>query len=253
VDFRSPQLDVPLKDARWEIFLPPDHAYSGFKGSMTLETTEVAAMAQDFTRAEYERQEVLNFETKKAEAASNLKSVRKKLAQGQVRDAMEEFNSARVMLGKDEANAQEVKALEGELNRVQGSNLIQAQRAYAVGNAARFGEQTGAVAVQAPAQQQAKEVDYETDVAQRQVEVLQKAQAVAVSRVQPLRVNLPTRGLRHAFTQVLQTEVNKPLTVSLYAASTRETGWFKLVLLWGGGFLALWIVAAFAASRRREA
>ena len=76
---------------------------------------------------------------------------------------------------------------------------------------------------------------------------MQKAQAVAVARVTPLRVNLPTRGLRHSFVQVLQTEVNKPLTITLSAANDRHIGWLRTTLLWAGVFLVLWLIAAVAA------
>src|SRR5262249_50921669 len=57
VDLVSPRLDVPLKDAHWELFLPPDFAYNHFGGSMTYERADLAPIALDFTLAEYKRQE----------------------------------------------------------------------------------------------------------------------------------------------------------------------------------------------------
>jgi hypothetical protein len=68
-----------------------------------------------------------------------------------------------------------------------------------------------------------------------------------------LRVSLPTRGLRHSFAQVLQTELNKPLTITMTAANDRQTGWFKQIAMWSSGFLALWIIAAVAVARRQTA
>ena len=35
IGFMSPKFDVPLKNARWEIYLPPDYAYQNFQGTMT--------------------------------------------------------------------------------------------------------------------------------------------------------------------------------------------------------------------------
>jgi hypothetical protein len=87
-------------------------------------------------------------------------------------------------------------------------------------------------------------VQYDADAAERQWGALQKAQEVKVTKVQPLRANLPTRGQRHSFTQVLQTEVNKPMTVQFTAANTREGGWFKRGLYLAGAFLVLWIGVA---------
>ena len=42
------------------------------------------------------------------------------------------------------------------------------------------------------------------------------------AKVQPLHVNLPIRGIRRVFTQVLQTEVNKPMTIQMVAASSKR-------------------------------
>ena len=99
-------------------------------------------------------------------------------------------------------------------------NLIQAQRKYTFDNASRF---SGKGAVQLPAQQAAQQaaeqVNYDVEAAQQQWGALQRAQSVTVAKVQPLRANLPTRGQRHVFAQVLQTEVNKPMTIQFTAAA----------------------------------
>jgi hypothetical protein len=92
--------------------------------------------------------------------------------------------------------------------------------------------------------------DQDKLVAERQVAQLQRAQAVAVARLSPLRVSLPTRGLRHSFVQVLQTEINKPLTITMNAANDRKMGWFKKASLWSGGFVCLWVIAAVFVTRR---
>ena len=81
---------------------------------------------------------------------------------------------------------------------------------------------------------------------------LQKAQEVTVARVQPLRANLPTRGQRHVFAQVLQTEVNKPMTIQFSAANTKAGGWFRRILYVACGFVLLWIFAAVVLRRPPE-
>jgi hypothetical protein len=72
--------------------------------------------------------------------------------------------------------------------------------------------------------------------------------------VRPLRVNLPTRGLRHSFAQVLQAEPGKPMTVSFIAENAMTVNWPKRVATGLAGFLALWVVVAFVSGRvsRRE-
>jgi len=94
--------------------------------------------------------------------------------------------------------------------------------------------------------------NYDVKVAEQQVAQLQKAQAVAVTRATPLRVNLPTRGLRHSFSQVLQIEQDKPLTIRFNASNDRQMGWTKTFALWAAGFAGVWILAAFAVSLRKE-
>jgi hypothetical protein len=111
------------------------------------------------------------------------------------------------------------------VDRLQANNLLQQNRVYNNGNVVL-------------AQQSAK--SEEAAVALQQWSKLAQSQQVAVARVRPLRVNLPTRGLHHGFTQVLQTQVDKPLSIQFTAANTRSGGLFRdmfdglllLILLW---------------------
>ena len=67
--------------------------------------------------------------------------------------------------------------------------------------------------------------------------------------MRPLRVNLPTRGIRHSFTQVLQTESGKPMTVSFAAGNTRSVNWPKRISLGLAGFLGMWVVVTLVVNR----
>jgi hypothetical protein len=73
---------------------------------------------------------------------------------------------------------------------------------------------------------------------------LVRAQEVSATKVRPLHVNLPLRGLRYAFTQVLQTEENKPMTIELSAVNTKAGNWLKRAGMGLAGFLALWGLVA---------
>ena len=62
------------------------------------------------------------------------------------------------------------------------------------------------------------------------------------------------RGLHHAFTQVLQTEVNKALTIQFSAANTQTGGLFRHTLAWGLALVVLWVIVKLLLSRQpREA
>ena len=100
--------------------------------------------------------------------------------------------------------------------------------------------------------QVADQVTYDSEVAEKQWGALQRAQEVTVAKVQPLRANLPTRGLRHSFSQVLQTEVGKEMTIRFAAENTKQMGWFKQVIYFGAGFLALWILMSLVANREPQ-
>ncbi len=128
--------------------------------------------------------------------------------------------------------------------------FIQAQRNYVFLNNARLGLESSDLATeQAPDASK----DYDTRVAEQQVAQLQKVQALAETRVAPLRVNLPTRGLRFSFVQALQTEPNKPLTIRLHARSERDRGWFRTAALSLGGFVLVWGLATVALALRNSA
>lgn len=251
VKLETPKLDVPLKNARWDLYLPPDYDYTKFGGSMSYEAA-AAPVVQVYSSSDYQRQEQEKKVAKKSEVLSFLSSARRSLSEGKLKGANEEFNSA-VRLNRDEGDAaalREVEQLKKDLSRVQSSNLIQAQRAYTEDNVRRY---AGKDVVNAPAEndmkQLADQVAYDSEVAEQQWGVLQRAQEVTVAKVQPLRANLPTRGQRHSFSQVLQTEVGKEMTIRFAAANTKHIGWFKQTIYFVGGFLALWILVSLVASR----
>jgi hypothetical protein len=58
--------------------------------------------------------------------------------------------------------------------------------------------------------------------------------------------------VRYTFTQVLQTELNKPLTIELAAKNAKLPNWTQRIAFSGLAFVALWLVVAFV-GRRREA
>lgn len=247
VQLDSPWLDLPLKDARWELFVPPDYSYRKFAGTMSYESAELVAVSQDFTFAEYQRQEQSKQASFEARAVDFLQRARTEFATGNLDKAtqLKGFKGAQI---RDQQAAAELKRLEADVNRAQSSQLIEAQRNYVFLNDARLGSERGDLrAEQAPDLSK----DYDARVAEQQVAQLQKAQALTETRVAPLRVNLPTRGLRYSFVQALQTEPNKPLTIRLHARNERERGWVAAAALWLGGFGLLWIVAAVTLAARR--
>jgi hypothetical protein len=173
------------------------------------------------------------------------------LASGKLKGANEDLGQAfRLNTDQDGETKKELEDLKKEIKRSQSSNLIQAQRSYTYENSVK---KSAGLQSRDAEEQQGKQVaqmlDYDETIAERQWDVLQKAQEISVAKIQPLRVNLPKRGIRHSFSQVLQTEVNKPMTVQLTATNTRQIGWFRGLLLFAGGFLMLWIFVSVVTNR----
>ncbi len=251
-----------------KLLLPPDYEYTDFAGTMGRDLSGAPVVTVNYSATEYSRQEQRNKETK-----TSLGRLSGMLSSGNLSAANNEFFNYKRNVnnpqgnrggqggqaGKDMDADGELRQLRGvktQLRRSQASNLVQAQQAYTLDNATKLGLNVDnyfaagndAKGAQQPAQQV---LLYDTDAAEQQLEKLQKAQEVIVATVQPLRVNLPLRGQRHAFTQVLQTEVNKPMTVEFTARNQKAGGWLKPIALTLAAFLALWIAAAVFAQRRR--
>ncbi|MGC3959802.1 MAG: type II secretion system protein [Verrucomicrobiota bacterium] len=258
VSLVSPTLDVPLKNARWELFLPPDYQYDEFSGTMTREAgVTMATMTADLPPVNDEASfSVLDYSLResaaKQEAAKGVKTeldnVKKKLAEGNVKDAANYYSRVQNRSGGRD-DAEETKEVELQLRRAQASNIVQAQQEFLYRNNGMFDQST---AMNAPVGSDQKQDAYFNKAAEQQWEKLQQAQEVAVAKVQPLRVNLPTRGLRHSFTQVLQTETGKAMTVSFHAENTKNVNWLGRIAVGAVGFLALWVVVAVGTSRMSQ-
>jgi hypothetical protein len=267
----SPKFDLPMKNARWDLYLPPDYDYSKFAGSMNRTSDATLPMEQVYSLSEYNVQQRAQEEQNKSEWRFGLESARKELAGNKLRQAVSGYNRAKSKSVKGQAEpteGRELKELEQDVRRAQGSNLIAAQNNYFVENAGRIGDQqalqiqAGQMLINAPAQQQQAApqggrlaglyLNYDADVASLQWDKLEKAQQVAVAKVAPLHVNLPTRGVRYSFSQVLQTELRKPMTIRLFAENTKVPSWttrLGLILL---GFAVLWAIVA-ALNRPKKA
>jgi hypothetical protein len=271
VSLVSPKFDLPMKNARWDLYLPPDYDYSRFEGSMTRTSDTTLPMEQVYSLSEYNVQQQAQAQQSKMEVRYGLESARKDLAGGNLRQAISSYGRAKFKGAKvqtDQAEGRELKELEQDVRRAQSSNLISAQNNYFLDNAGRIGDQQALqlqqaqVIANAPAQQQqgvaqgsqARNLylNYDENVASLQWDKLEKAQQVAVAKVAPLRVNLPTRGVRYSFGQVLQTELRKPMTIRLLAENTKVPSWTSRIGLSVLGFVVLWAVVGVF-NRRKTA
>jgi hypothetical protein len=243
----SPKLDVPLKNAHWELFLPPDFHYSKFAGSMQRESGTLVPQLATFTWDSYSREETAKRAARLAENASSISNARGSLASGNVKDANGYFFRAWNNRQMDRDGDKELKELDQQLRRKNADNIIAGQNAVTLNYLNANGAALDQVQAGKALGGGAKADDYKA--AEQQWEKLQQAQEVAVNKVLPLRVNLPQRGLRYSFSQVLQTEVGKAMTVELFAADSRAINWNGRIAGGVVGFLILWALFAWIGRR----
>jgi len=237
----SPALDVPLKNARWELYLPPDYSYSDFAGTMKREVTETVRtvpVAQTYSYGEYAQAETANKVARDSEVSSSLSNARSQLTGGKLGQALVLLNSAKEKVATDDQRGNdELKKLEKDLRREQGRGLYQAQQAFTANN--------GFV------QQADKDQSYNAEAVEQQAAKVQQAQEVAVVKTLPLRINLPKRGARATFTQVLQTEVGLPMTVQFAAVNEGGGEWLRWMGFGTVGFVMLWVATVWGLARRK--
>ncbi len=249
VELISPKLDVPLKNARWELYLPPDYDYRGFAGTMIRESLAVAAPATgSYTIHAYAQQENRKQIAWNEEVQSSLRNAQRQLKEGNVKEAVANYRQVRSNVGKLGATGnQDLQQLERDLNRSQGMNLLKSQNDFSFLNGVVVGEPLNFLGAGQNAQAPANSNWFNNDntAAEKQWAKLQQAQEVTVAKVQPLRVNLPTAGLPFAFSQVLQTELRKPMTIVFYAASTKTSSWGGRIFYGLIGFVIFWAGVAW--------
>ncbi len=242
VELASPQLDVPLKDAQWELFLPPDYDYSDFGGSMNLQTDDTNREARDYTLASYNWQQTQQAAARKAAESELLSETRRGLNDNNLQTIgkLERFSRLSVANNNTREDLA-LKELKDAVNAAQSSNLIEAQQDYAYSNNDRLSQD-----------KRSKSLGYDTSVAKQQVAQLNRAQAVVTTHVSPLHVNLPTRGLRFNFSQVLQTQPGEALTVTFRARNERHPGIFRSIIGWTLAFATLWVTSVLVLAFRPD-
>ena len=236
VEFVSPEFDVPLKNARWEVYLPPDYHYQDFGGTMSRETTVTPeTSSSSFSLLDYSRMEQVNKEQSEIDVQRDVREARQQLASGNLREASVSFYRAKVKSARGTETGDDVKKLEKDLQNAQASNLINAQSEFSWQHNGQINAGGNASVPSQDANQ-----SYDNAAAEQQSAKLQQAQEIVVAQIQPLRLNLPVRGVHFAFTQVLQTEPGQPMTIEMRAANTRTVSWPTRILILAAAFLVLW-------------
>lgn len=252
VALAAPTLDVPLKNARWELFLPPGYDYAKFEGTMTREARAAAQTVWMFSETEYKQVESAKRVQRESEIIASISNVQENFKRGNIEEANKALSQTyRANNDLGLGNSEEVKKLEKDIRRAQARNLIDAQNTYSYNvrqrDAAQQGQQQTEQLEQTLSREQAAGkafVVYDDETAAQQLAMVQKAQEVTTSKVSPLHVNLPQRGLQLAFAQALQTETGKAMTITFTADNLETPGLFNRLLWVAFGVAALAFMVA---------
>ncbi len=251
----APALDVPLKNARWDLYLPGDYRYNDFAGTMTRETS-VATSYSEYTVTEYRQLEERKKEEEKVVVADNLQRLSEAVREGKGKDAISSYGfiagqSQQKLLKEDAQQATEFEALGRRLNRDQAARIQSGGNTTFVDGHGEFNTGIKFRVRWADPNEPIAQTPIDLEAGEQQWDKIQKAQAAVAAQAAPLRVNLPTRGALYWFTQVLQTDLGKPMTIEFDAANARSTSWLAIAVWAVGAFVVLWAVTALVLSRRR--
>jgi hypothetical protein len=114
VSLVSPKFDLPMKNARWDLYLPPDYDYSRFEGSMARTIDAALPLEQVYSLSEYNVQQKTQEEQSKSSWRLGLDSARKDLAGGNLQKAIGTYNRAKFKganVPSDQAEGRELKEL----------------------------------------------------------------------------------------------------------------------------------------------
>ena len=264
VELQTPQFNVPMQDAQWQLYLPDDYRYHDFKGSMTRtrqlreqherhrgyqqNTPALTPQSGDNARYEdstYALQEEAKVEKEQQLFDNNIFNAEANFKTGNLEQANRFLNQALQLNNNDAPNTAKYRDLEQQIRRGQAKRQIDAQFEYYSRNtqnaSASGGQQTTGQAVTGT-------IDYDQDTAERQVDLVQKAQRLTERRITPLRLNLPLRGRHYVFAQASQMETRKSMTVKFEARNTREPEWNWIL---GGGVIGLVALTGLVTLSRR--
>ena len=146
VELQTPQFNVPMQDAQWQLYLPDDYRYHDFKGSMTRtreqherhpvyrqNTPVLTPQSVDNARYEdstYALQEEAKVEKEQQLFDNNIFNAEANFKTGNLEQANRFLNQALQLNNNDAPNTAKYRDLEQQIRRGQAKRQIDAQFEY---------------------------------------------------------------------------------------------------------------------------
>ena len=240
--YTGPRFDLPLKEVRWRMFLPPGMKYDHFDGG-TLKIND-AQIAQPVFRAYdvgvYENEVRQTAARSRELALTQIKRSTEYAQQGRQTDAWRENADAVANSGGDPALNEDMRVQLHRLTKQQalvGSRSRLRQQVGQSDGAQQAMPELGDQFTQAEAQRlqsSLNKADSENleQITDRMIQV----QETAAGETVQLAVNMPLRGRVLEFTRALQVKPDTEMTVSFSAAPRRMDD--RWTLAWAVGLFA---------------
>jgi len=243
LSLRSPSIDVPLKEIHWELLLPGGYRYASRSRDLKQEASAEFAEAS-FSSLEYRRQDTERRAETRRESMDSLMMARYALTDGYVAKAAQMLSIEKQKGYQGEVTSHRMQEIESELTQVQARNLLQAERHFVQTNRSR-NHTRGQPPLPAGSTVEEEEPDAYAEAQWRKV---QESQRFSDSPPEPMRINLPTSGVKTTLTKALQAEAGSPLLMEMEVTHETRTGhWGRrakigiLVLVLHGAVLGILI------------
>jgi tetratricopeptide (TPR) repeat protein len=219
--YTGPEIPLPLRNIRWELYAPEDNSYSSFDGTLNYRDELLTSLAAATLR-EYDEKAVSLVKTVTGNARKFLNIGNKYYKLGRSRQAMEAFQKAIDISGdtalKSDIQGQLIR--NSRMNNIM--NIAQRQQAFS-------GSQVSQVK-QAPQMQKYKNLQALKDqLGSEEFQILQAIsdriftqQQAALTIPRQFDVAIPWQGKRIAFERALEINENAPLKVEFKARSKAD-------------------------------
>ncbi len=248
----GPQLDLPLTDIRWTVYVMPNRFYYGFDG--TLECLDSGKITKEvrFDAQSYRDNNLRQMEADIEKAKSAMAKGEQYARQGKQKLANKSLESALTYSqGKADVN---------EDARVQYHNLIQQQAVAGLVDRRNAVRESQNIPVdQQPAARQGGRVQSALSAKENESlrilsETVLRQQEAAAGVAQAIRVTLPEHGRKLVFGRSLQVDPNVAMTVAFQSFSgVGARRWLALGLVLGLFVIYRVIIGQMRARRQEEA
>jgi hypothetical protein len=260
LDLVAPKFDLPLENVTWRVYLNEKWQVKKWSGSLQMQQEEMVPLYGSLDARGYLQQEAVAQKEKTHEAEQMLAAGNSWLQKGDPQEARRAFQSAFGLSQGDDAFNEDARVQLNNLKLQQALVGLNVRQASVAGESAVLGSRLRDLRNQKEVnytQQDAKDIiDRNTaddnSAFMRLAQRLIQQQDAAVSSPAAIRANIPEQGHVLTFKRAVVVSERADLQVHVTAAAAKTASRSARVLILGGTFGAL-LVLAWAGRANRQA